>query len=78
MPDIGTSVVSALEDEFSTLMKTRDSIETKIRDVRFLGELVKFKVCAPSIIFHCLKACLDDFVNINIDVACALLETCGR
>ncbi|CAL5380510.1 unnamed protein product [Camellia sinensis] len=27
---------------------------------------------------RCLKACLDDFTHHNIDVACNLLETCGR
>lgn len=29
-------------------------------------------------IFNFLKMCLDDFAHHNIDVACNLLETCGR
>lgn len=29
-------------------------------------------------IFYILQACLDDFSHHNIDVACNLLETCGR
>jgi regulator of nonsense transcripts 2 len=32
----------------------------------------------PALVFSCLKACLDDFSHHNIDVACNLLETCGR
>lgn len=104
------------------------NIETKIRNIRFLGELAKFKVAPPGLIFSCLKVrgsnlprislitvtlfftrsyifssvciyippemtykclflmtiacviqcCLDDFTHHNIDVACNLLETCGR
>ncbi|KAG6555992.1 hypothetical protein Mapa_001932 [Marchantia paleacea] len=54
------------------------NIETKIRNIRFLGELAKFKVAPPGLIFSCLKCCLDDFTHHNIDVACNLLETCGR
>jgi hypothetical protein len=31
------------------------NIETKIRNIRFLGELAKFKVAPPGLIFSCLK-----------------------
>lgn len=48
------------------------------QNIRFLGELVKFKICPTSQIFNFLKMCLDDFAHHNIDVACNLLETCGR
>lgn len=33
------------------------NIETKIRNIRFLGELAKFKVASPGLIFSCLKVC---------------------
>ena len=33
------------------------NIETKIRNIRFLGELAKFKVAPPGLIFSCLKVC---------------------
>lgn len=51
---------------------------TTKQNVRFLAELVKFKICSTSQIFNFLKMCLDDFAHHNIDVACNLLETCGR
>ncbi|KAJ0982711.1 hypothetical protein J5N97_010966 [Dioscorea zingiberensis] len=54
------------------------NIETKIKNIRFIGELCKFKVAPAGLVFSCLKACLDDFNHHNIDVACNLLETCGR
>ncbi|GJN21643.1 hypothetical protein PR202_gb09138 [Eleusine coracana subsp. coracana] len=54
------------------------NIETKIKNIRFIGELCKFKMAPPALVFSCLKACLDDFSHHNIDVACNLLETCGR
>jgi len=78
--DIGPQLVSMLEDEFQWLFKEKDqiNIETKIKNIRFLGELTKFKVCPSSTILQCLKLCLDDFVHHNIDVACNLCETCGR
>nr|GMD38603.1 regulator of nonsense transcripts UPF2 [Ipomoea batatas] len=54
------------------------NIESKIRNIRFIGELCKFKIAPAGLVFSCLKACLDDFTHHNIDVACNLLETCGR
>eukprot|EP01130_Rhizamoeba_saxonica_P004396 TRINITY_DN179_c0_g1_i1.p1 TRINITY_DN179_c0_g1~~TRINITY_DN179_c0_g1_i1.p1 ORF type:complete len:1067 (-),score=270.91 TRINITY_DN179_c0_g1_i1:151-2997(-) len=77
--DIGNRIVKDLVREFSKLYEEKDQlkIESKIKNIRFLSELVKFQVCPPDIIFTCLKKCLDDFVHHNIDIACTLLETCG-
>ncbi|KAL0380267.1 UNVERIFIED_CONTAM: Regulator of nonsense transcripts UPF2 [Sesamum angustifolium] len=61
-----------------THKKDQMNIETKIRNIRFIGELCKFKIAPAGLVFSCLKACLDDFTHHNIDVACNLLETCGR
>ncbi|KDP46148.1 hypothetical protein JCGZ_06659 [Jatropha curcas] len=80
MKDISSMLVQMLEEEFNFLINKKDqmNIETKIRNIRFLGELCKFRIAPPGLIFSCLKACLDDFTHHNIDVACNLLETCGR
>eukprot|EP01117_Protostelium_nocturnum_P001120 TRINITY_DN1143_c0_g1_i1.p1 TRINITY_DN1143_c0_g1~~TRINITY_DN1143_c0_g1_i1.p1 ORF type:complete len:817 (-),score=337.06 TRINITY_DN1143_c0_g1_i1:924-3374(-) len=80
MKDIGPPLVAMLEDEFYWLYKGKDqiNIETKIKNIRFLGELVKFKICSPNMILTCFKQCLDDFVHHNIDVTCNLCESCGR
>lgn len=31
------------------------NIETKIRNIRFIGELCKFKIAPPGLVFSCLK-----------------------
>lgn len=80
MKDVGTMLVALLEEEFNAHYQKKDqiNIETKIRNIRFIGELTKFKICPPSATLNFLKLCLDDFVHHNIDIACNLLETCGR
>ncbi len=68
-----------LEKEFNELYESNDliKIETKVRNIRFLGELTKFEVCNPNTIFNCLKRCLEDFLGHNVDIVCHLLETAG-
>ncbi|XP_027902301.1 regulator of nonsense transcripts UPF2 [Vigna unguiculata] len=80
MKDVSSILLQMLEEEFNFLINKKDqmNIETKIRNIRFIGELCKFKIASPGLVFSCLKACLDDFTHHNIDVACNLLETCGR
>uniref|UniRef100_A0A6B2KWV6 MIF4G domain-containing protein n=1 Tax=Arcella intermedia TaxID=1963864 RepID=A0A6B2KWV6_9EUKA len=80
LKDVGPLLVQKLEQEFEQLYSEKHQlkIESKIKNIKFLSELVKFKVCPSSVIFKCLKMCLDDFVHHNVDVTCALLETCGR
>lgn len=80
MKDLPSMLLSMLEEEFNFLMNKKDQIkiESKIKNIRFIGELCKFKVAPSGLVFSCLKACLDDFNHHNIDVACNLLETCGR
>jgi len=78
--DVGQSIVSSLEDSFNQQVQKKDQIEleSKLRTARFLGELCKFGNAQPATVFSCLKQCYDDFTHHNIDVACALLESCGR
>ncbi|KAG6763591.1 hypothetical protein POTOM_031017 [Populus tomentosa] len=80
MKDVSSMLLQLLEEEFNFLINKKDqmNIETKIRNSRFIGELCKFRIAPASTVFSCLKACLDDFTHHNIDVACNLLETCGR
>ncbi|KAL7614468.1 regulator of nonsense transcripts UPF2 [Lactuca sativa] len=80
MKDVPSMLLLYLEEEFNSLINKKDqmNIETKIRNIRFIGELCKFKIAPAGLVFSCLKACLDDFTHHNIDVACNLLETCGR
>lgn len=34
------------------------NIETKIKNIRFIGELCKFKMAPPALVFSCLKVCV--------------------
>ncbi|KAJ4812115.1 Regulator of nonsense transcripts 2 [Rhynchospora pubera] len=80
MRDVPAMLVNMLEEEFNFLINKKDqiNIETKIKNIRFIGELCKFKIAPSGLVFTCFKQCLDDFTHHNIDVACNLLETCGR
>ena len=77
---MGNELVMMLEQEFNELYEQTDvvKIETKIRNIKFLGELTKFQVCPPQTILECLKKCLDDFHAHNVEIISNLLETCGK
>ena len=78
--DIPTELVNLLESEFTKLYEDSDvvKIESKIRNIRFLGELAKFGVCPAKTLLECLKKCLDDFNAHNIEITINLLDTCGK
>lgn len=58
--------------------KKNMNLESRLRTVRYLGELTKFRVAPPMVVLRGLRRCLEDFSGANIDVACCLLESCGR
>ena len=80
MPEIGNELVRLLKNEFRTHIRRKDQIyiESKIKTVRFIGELVKFSVFPKNEAINCLKTLLSDFRHHNIEMCCNLLETCGR
>jgi regulator of nonsense transcripts 2 len=80
MPDVGAGVLEILDEELRYLQRKRlvrelDSV--RLKNVRFYGELAKFKVARPYTILHVLKVFLDEF-KWNIDNIANLLENCGR
>jgi len=79
-PDIAGSLVTDLEQQFHGLArwKKQQNLENRLRNARFIGELTKFRVAPPIVALRGLRRCLDDFSGYNIDVACCLLESCGR
>jgi regulator of nonsense transcripts 2 len=79
-PDIAEPLVTELEKQFHGLArwKKQQSLENRLRNARFIGELTKFRVAPPIVALRGLRRCLDDFSGYNIDVACCLLESCGR
>jgi regulator of nonsense transcripts 2 len=80
MPDIAAGVGSALEVEFRHLLRRKDPniMETRIRNIRFIAEMVLFKLLPTHVAFSSLKPLLDDFSLISIEVLTHLLEICGR
>lgn len=80
MPDVANELVSMLKQDFKFHIKKKDqiNIESKVKTVRFIGELVKFGIFPKSEALFCLKMLLLDFTHHYIEMACNLLETCGR
>lgn len=78
--ELSDQLISSLRTEFEKLFAERDQIkiESKVKNIRFMCELVKFKIMDPHIILSFLKQCLNEFRHHNIDVACACIENCGR
>ncbi|ADV23037.1 hypothetical protein I315_04869 [Cryptococcus gattii Ru294] len=80
MPDVGAGILEILDEELRYLQRkklVRELDSTRLKNVRFYGELAKFKVAKPFNILHVLKVFLDDF-KFNIENISNLLETCGR
>jgi regulator of nonsense transcripts 2 len=82
MPDIGTELVNALDEEFRYLQKKKNVLvelaEVRLKNITFTSNLTKFKVVPPHLILHIFKVCIDDFSGTNIDNLALLLEGCGR
>ncbi|KAI0260818.1 ARM repeat-containing protein [Gloeopeniophorella convolvens] len=82
MPDVGTELVAALDEEFRYLQRKKNVVielaEVRLKNITFISNLVKFKVVPPHIILHMFKVCLDDFSGTNVDNLALLLEGCGR
>jgi len=84
-PDIGQDMTQMLQNEFFELQSNEQNeltnYDVKIRNIRFLGELTKFGIFlkdSPERMLENLQVCLDKFYGQNIDIACNLLESCGR
>lgn len=78
--DVATPVLEALKREFFGMMKTKNLqyIDNKVRNVRYLAELVKFGVAPPITAFRMFKTMMADFSPHNIELVAILLESCGR
>ncbi|TWW64899.1 Regulator of nonsense transcripts 2 [Takifugu flavidus] len=80
MCDVADDLCSMLKGDFRFHIRKKDqiNIETKNKTVRFIGELAKFKMFSKTDTLQCLKMLLSDFTHHHIEMACTLLETCGR
>lgn len=80
IPEIATELCQMLKQDFKYHVRKKDqiNIESKIKVVRYIGELVKFNLYSKMEALYCLKVLLHDFNHHHIEMACNLLEVCGR
>eukprot|EP00730_Choanoeca_flexa_P003310 TRINITY_DN11359_c3_g1_i1.p1 TRINITY_DN11359_c3_g1~~TRINITY_DN11359_c3_g1_i1.p1 ORF type:complete len:1196 (+),score=478.84 TRINITY_DN11359_c3_g1_i1:208-3588(+) len=80
MPDVGEQLIERLEGEFRFLTRKHptDRIESKTKNVRFIGELVKFRVCPAKVAIRCIQVLVRLFRGQHVETLCQLLDTCGR
>ncbi len=78
--EIGPALCKKLESQFFYLLKQKNqlTLEGKLRNIRFIGELVNFRLLPIDNVFHMYGKLLDEFVHHNVEVAVTLLEVCGR
>ena len=57
MPTVGTDLVAILKYNFRYLFKKKDqiNIESKVKNIRFIGELVKFGIFPKPDVLYILK-----------------------
>lgn len=78
VPDIGKAVVEELSTDFRRLQRKKTLTDARFLNIRYLSELIKFRIVAQHVIFHIFKVLLDDFSHANIELVCQFLESCGR
>lgn len=80
MADVANDLSTLLLSELRWHIGKKDqiNIESKLKTVRFLGELVKFGLVDKKEILKMFKILITYFTHHNIEMACALLDTCGR
>ncbi|XP_076800221.1 regulator of nonsense transcripts 2-like [Clavelina lepadiformis] len=80
VPDVSDHLILMLFRDFRFHIRKKDQIhiESKVKTVRFIGEMTKFGLVPVSDTLHCLKVLILEFSPHTIEMACALLETCGR
>lgn len=71
MPDVATDLEATLRNDFRYHVRKKDqiNIESKLKVVRFIGELVKFGMYGKADALHCLKASYITYCWIETRVA---------
>uniref|UniRef100_H2Z6M3 MIF4G domain-containing protein n=1 Tax=Ciona savignyi TaxID=51511 RepID=H2Z6M3_CIOSA len=80
IPDVAEHLALMLMRDFRFHVRKRDQIhiESKVKTVRFIGEMTKFGLIPTTDALSCMKTLTLEFSPHAIEMACALLETCGR
>lgn len=77
--DVAMELSQMLKVDFKFHVKKRDqiNIESKIKVVRYIGEMTKFGLYPRLEALMCLKLLLSNFQHHHIEMTCAFLEVCG-
>jgi len=80
IPEVSTDLCNFLKQDFKYHVRKKDqiNIETKVKIVRFIGELTKFGLYSRADALFCFKMLLLNFAHHYIEMTCNLIETCGR
>ncbi len=78
--DLATDTCQLLMDDYNDLNKDEKlgMFEEKIKNIRFISEMVKFDLFPIQNVFEILKRLIDDLKGHAIDILCQLMESCGR
>jgi len=79
IPDVAEQLSTMLLRDFRFHLRKKEQIhiESKVKTMRFIGEMTKFNMISLTDCLNCLKALVYDFSPHAIEMACGLLETCG-
>ena len=79
VPDVSDQLSMMLLRDFRFHIRKKDQIhiESKVKTMRFIGEMTKFGLITTTDCLNCLKILIQEFSPHAIEMACALLETCG-
>lgn len=78
--DIPSETSIMLMEDYNDLNK-EDKLgwyEEKIKNIRFISEMIKFELFPMLNVFDILKRLIDDLKGHSIDLLCQLMESCGR
>lgn len=78
--EIKNKLLQKIKNEFKSFQEQNDGSSTDhcTRHVKLMSELLKFQIAEPNLLFECLESCLSNFLGGNIEIACHILNSCGR
>jgi len=75
-----SEICQSLMNDFNDLSREEvlNMNEERIKNIRFICEMIKFNLFPMQNVFEILKKLLDDFKGVAIDLLCNLMENAGR
>eukprot|EP00927_Polykrikos_kofoidii_P066230 TRINITY_DN61869_c0_g1_i1.p1 TRINITY_DN61869_c0_g1~~TRINITY_DN61869_c0_g1_i1.p1 ORF type:complete len:1314 (+),score=281.66 TRINITY_DN61869_c0_g1_i1:502-3942(+) len=80
LKEVPTYILAGLQHDLEQVIadKNPGELDGRIKTVRYLCELCKFKVCPPGVIIDTLKQFCDDFSQHHAELCSHILQCCGR